>query len=339
MDKSLMRECFHNCLSVAPREDDYLVPARHTPVQCAFYDHIPYGAIMGEKARMSAGITVEFDTNAPSFTLQWKIVGGYTPDCADRDTSLDVYVNDVLLFQLTHLKEQPWNQPLENTFNLGEGRKRVVIFLPHTLIFALGDILIPEGNYYLAPVPKRTAHVLMIGDSITQGIGAEYCSAGYAMQVSRALGCECLNQSVAAVRFEPEMLDNTGFQPDLITVALGTNDWSNRADSADYDDYAGRFFKRLDQLYPDIPVAVITPVKRVRGEPDLPADRPNLYRESELADAIARLCKPYPQMRIVEGWRLMPHVPGFFLDGLHPNDLGMSWMANGFLQALSDIMR
>ena len=85
--------------------------------------------------------------------------------------------------------------------------------------------------------------------------------------------------------------------------------------------------------------AVITPVKRVRNEPDQHPDRPNLYRESELADAIARLCQPYPQMRIVEGWRLVPHVPAFFLDGLHPNDLGMTWMANGVLQALADMMR
>lgn len=339
MDKSLMRECFHNCLDVAPREDDFLVPSRYTPMQCAFYDKIPYASFMGLKARMSAGITLEFDTNAPAFTLQWKIVGGYPLDSADRDSTLDVYVNDVLIAQQTHLRSLPWNETLESSFDLGEGRKRVVVFLPHLLVFALGDIVLPEGNFYLAPVPKRTARVLMIGDSITQGVGAECSSTGYAMQVGRALGCECLNQSVAAVRFEPECLDNTGFSPDLITVALGTNDWSHRANSAEYDDYAGRFFKRINQLYPDIPVAVITPVKRVRNEPDQHPDRPNLYRESELADAIARLCQPYPQMRIVEGWRLVPHVPVFFLDGLHPNDLGMTWMANGVLQALADMMR
>ena len=167
MDKSLMRECFHNCLDVAPREDDFLVPSRYTPMQCAFYDKIPYASFMGTKARMSAGITLEFDTNAPAFTLQWKIVGGYPLDSADRDSTLDVYVNDVLVAQQTHLRTLPWNEMLESSFDLGEGRKRVVVFLPHLLIFALGDIVLPEGNFYLAPVPKRTARVLMIGDSIT----------------------------------------------------------------------------------------------------------------------------------------------------------------------------
>ena len=167
MDKSLMRECFHNCLDVAPREDDFLVPSRYTPMQCAFYDKIPYASFMGLKARMSAGITLEFDTNAPAFTLQWKIVGGYPLDSADRDSTLDVYVNDVLVAQQTHLRSLPWNETLESSFDLGEGRKRVVVFLPHLLVFALGDIVLPEGNFYLAPVPKRTARVLMIGDSIT----------------------------------------------------------------------------------------------------------------------------------------------------------------------------
>lgn len=181
MDKSLMRECFHNCLDVAPREDDFLVPSRYTPMQCAFYDKIPYASFMGLKARMSAGITLEFDTNAPAFTLQWKIVGGYPLDSADRDSTLDVYVNDVLVAQQTHLRSLPWNETLESSFDLGEGRKRVVVFLPHLLVFALGDIVLPEGNFYLAPVPKRTARVLMIGDSITQGVGAECSSTGYAM--------------------------------------------------------------------------------------------------------------------------------------------------------------
>ena len=116
MDKSLMRECFHNCLDVAPREDDFLVPSRYTPMQCAFYDKIPYASFMGLKARMSAGITLEFDTNAPAFTLQWKLVGGYPLDSADRDSTLDVYVNDVLVAQQTHLRSLPgtkrWNPPL-----------------------------------------------------------------------------------------------------------------------------------------------------------------------------------------------------------------------------------
>lgn len=338
MDKSLMRECFHNCLSVDVLPDDYLVPQRYTPVQLAFYDQLPYGAIMGEKARMSAGVTLEFETNAPTFTLKWKILGGYPRDSKERDTTLDVYVNDTLIAQQMNLLSLEWNVPLESTFDIGKAAKRVTVFLPHTLIFALDDIVLPKGRYYLAPEPHRTARVLMIGDSITQGIGSTCSSTGYAMQVARTLGCECINQSVAAVRFEPECLDNLGFTPDLITVALGTNDWSHRADSAEYDDYAGRFLKRLTQLYPDVPTTIITPVKRVRGEPDLDPNRPNLHRESELADAIADLCQPYHQLRLIEGWKLVPHTPFFFLDGLHPNDLGMTWMADGVLSALADMM-
>ena len=96
MDKSLMRECFHNCLDVAPREDDFLVPSRYTPMQCAFYDKIPYASFMGLKARMSAGITLEFDTNAPAFTLQWKLVGGYPLDSADRDSLMTAEEKEII---------------------------------------------------------------------------------------------------------------------------------------------------------------------------------------------------------------------------------------------------
>ena len=59
-----------------------------------------------------------------------------------------------------------------------------------------------------------------------------------------------------------------------------------------------------------------------------------MYREIELRDVLTRLCAAYPQMRVVDGWKLMPHVPSAFADGLHPNDYGMALYANGVVKAL-----
>lgn len=330
MDKMLLKDCFHNCLFIEEQEAG-LVPYRYTHKQCAFYDVLDYGLIMGPKARMSAGVTLEFDTDALEFTLCWQITGGYPVPATDRGSSIDVYANGILVAQ--HVITCPWNAAQETVFSLRAGVKRVQVWLPHTYIFALQDILLPAGAMFKT-VPQRARKVLMLGDSITQGIGAAYASTGYAMQLARGMEAEAINQSVAAVRFEEDCLDDIGFVPDLITVALGTNDWSYRADKADYDNYALRFLKRLSRLYPGAETVIISPVKRCRGESDLPEERPNLYRESELFAALTALIKPYPQMRCVDGWKLMPHVGGFFMDGLHPNDLGMTWYADGLRKAL-----
>ena len=54
----------------------------------------------------------------------------------------------------------------------------------------------------------------------------------------------------------------------------------------------------------------------------------------QLYDALCAQVKKYPQMRCIPGWTLVPHIPGCFLDGLHPNELGMTFYANGLLKYL-----
>lgn len=328
MEKSILKQCFHNMLFV--EEQEYgLVPFRYTKKQCAFYDTITYGIIMGDKARMSAGITLEFDTDADAFTLVWQIAGGYPANTKDRGSSLDVFVDGILMHQ--HMITCEWHEMQETTFALREGKKRVKIMLPNTFIFALTDIRVKEGAAF-APVPKRAKKLLMMGDSITQGVGAQFSSTGYAMQTGLGLDCECVNQSIAAVRFESEGLDNDGFTPDLITVALGTNDWSGWKDRAEYDERAGRFMARMNELYPNVPVVYLSPVKRCRGE----EDREEMYKEAELKDVLTRLCAPYPQMQVADGWKLMPHTGAFFADGLHPNDLGMTVYAHSVIDIIKE---
>jgi len=330
MEKAILKQCFHNVLFVEDQEWG-LVPFRHTHKQIDFLSTITYGIIMGEKGRMSAGVTLEFDTDATDFALVWQIAGGYPANTKDRGSSLDVLVDGVLMHQ--HVITCEWHEVQETHFALREGKKRVVVMLPHTYIFALKDIIVNEGASF-APVAPRAKKLLMMGDSITQGIGATYASTGYAMQTGLMMtDYECVNQSIAAIRFESEWLDNDGFMPDVITVALGTNDWSGWKDRAEYDERAGRFMARLNELYPDVPVCFLSPVKRCRGE----ADREEMYREIELRDVLTRLCAAYPQMRVVDGWKLMPHVPSTFSDGLHPNDYGMTLYANSVAKALKSL--
>ena len=335
MDQEILRSLFHNILSI-DELDGYLVPRRYTPSQRAFFDTIEYATIMGSKARCSTGVTLEFDTDAEKIALFWQLLDGYPMNTAQRGSTIDVYIDGVLRWQ--YALSCPFHTAQETAVPLGTGDKRVVIWLPHTFDFALRDIAIPK-TAKLIPVPQRKRRILMLGDSITQGIGAAYASTGYAMQAAAAFDCEALNQSVAAVRFEPDCLADVGFMPDLITVALGTNDWSNRKDKADFDFYAASFFARLNELFPQSPVLVLSPVKRCRQEPDQPPFRPNLYRESKLFEALTALCAPYTQMRCIDGWCLMPHTRAFFLDGLHPNDLGMTYFAQALLPYMHDAVK
>ncbi len=334
MDTDLLRSLFHNCLSVSEGLEG-LRPERFTPRQWACFAAITYHTDFIVKAHESAGITLEFDTDADRFTLCWQILDGYQPGTPNRQSTLDVYVNGALHGR--HRIRCGFREPQRTVFPLGEGSKRVTVYLPHTYVFALGDILLPQ-QAALSPVPPRQRKLLMIGDSITQGLCSDFASGGYAMQIARRMDCECVNQSIAAIRFEAGSIDPKGFSPQLITVAVGTNDWTWRKDREEYDSHAAPFFAALDKAYPGVPVLVLSPIKRCRGEADLPADRPGLYRESELYGALTRLCSPYPQMRCIDGWTLTPHTPDCFVDGLHPNNVGMTRYADALAKVVEPML-
>ena len=149
------------------------------------------------------------------------------------------------------------------------------------------------------PLPAR--RIEFIGDSITAGFGADEspvaCGAGtwydpthawvaYGPRLARRLGAQWMLSAVSGVGMYrnwnslaptmPDVYDGVymeyatdnppwdpvGYRPDLVVVALGTNDFSqgdgetSRPDldgAAFVDDYA-RFLDRLRQRYPDAPV-------------------------------------------------------------------------------------
>ena len=38
---------------------------------------------------------------------------------------------------------------------------------------------------------------------------------------------------------------------------------------------------------------------------------------------LKKICEQYPNVTIVEGFKMLPHLPEYYLDNLHPNALGI----------------
>ena len=66
---------------------------------------------------------------------------------------------------------------------------------------------------------------LALGDSITQGMVAIRPSGIYPSLISERFGLGLINAGVGGIRFDSDEIDYIGFEPDIITVALGCNDW------------------------------------------------------------------------------------------------------------------
>ena len=311
---------FHNCLQVI-QSPDGMIPRRMTDKQLDFYKNIPYGAHMLGKAKCSAGITLEYTTDAPFFDICWMIDAGYPDSMKNRKTTLDLYVNGTLSFQ--HPVVCPHRQWQQTRFPLPAGNKRVCLVLPQTYEFILGELSIPEGTA-ITPIPRRERNLLFLCDSLGQGIGAACASTGYTMQTMLHLrNFEVLNQCVGGLRYDTSSIDTDIPTPELIVVQIGTNDWQRRSDSADFDRAMQAYLKHLTACFPSVPVILITPTKRCDGI----ADRPEMYQEAELFEAMRAHCSAYPHIACFNGFHLMPCTDAFFADGVHPNNAGHLWLA------------
>ena len=115
-----------------------------------------------------------------------------------------------------------------------------------------------------------------------------------------------------------------GYTPDKLIVALGTNQFGDE-DMTPIEEY----YVRLFEIYgSNIPTLAITPLWRgdvENGEPAL----------IKFCDKLKSILKSYPNITIVDGFTLIPHLPEYYLDNLHPNPLG----AEIYARNLVDIIR
>lgn len=326
-----MKQCFHNALWVDGSEG--LSPRRFTKEQTEFYENLSYGGAMGMKTRMTAGITLEFATDANELELRWSVLEGYPFDNPERLSSIDISVNGLLREQIEI--NGSWHEERRSRLCFEPGRKLITIWLPHTHVFSLHDIEIPAGTSF-DPVPKREGTVLLLGDSITQGIGTLCASDGYAMLLSSVLsGYEVINQGIAAVCFEADGLAPLWKTPDLILLALGTNDWTHRMSAGEYKIAVCAYLEKLTAIFPRVPVLMISPLKRCRGE----TEKTGMYKENELYRQMKSFAAPYPQIRLLDGWQRIPHLQRYFLDGLHPNLCGMQQFVLRLLPEVNQLLR
>ena len=210
------------------------------------------------------------------------------------------------------------------TFKLNKGKKQVVIYLPIDMIFAIKDFCL-DGHYQ--PVSKRETKVLWIGDSITQGYGSAYTSHSYVNVANRRLGYELLNQGIGGYYYDCNIIQPMpDFSPDKIIVSLGINGHVNTEKEKMINDY----YKALVHLYPNIPILSITPLWAK-------ADWIDMQGVLDTAKFIRNNAKMYPQISVLDGFELVPHLSEYFIDGVHPNTLGMALYAYNLVKEIESI--
>ena len=252
-----------------------------------------------ERCDASTCKTLEFTTEAETFSFDYKIIWVSSED------TIELAV-DSLISDIRYIHDMDKEGRL--TFTLPSGRKKVTLYLPSDATVLIKNF---EADRNVEPAEKGPK-VLWLGDSITQGFGTLRSACTYVSVANRLLNYDIVNQGIGGYIYDKNILMRMdGYDPAKIIVALGTNQFGCET-MKDIEEY----YERLMEIYGnDIPVLCITPLWRG----DVPDGLETL---SSFCEKLKVIAGKYKNIKIVEGFKMVPHLPEYYLDKLHPNCLG-----------------
>lgn len=264
-----------------------------------------------ERCTASSAKTLEFTTLATTISFDYKFIWKCSLD------SFELMV-DGLITDIAYVEDIADEGTI--TWNLPKGEKDVIIYLP-------ADATVLIRNFAVDATVKRAVKnekVLWLGDSITQGYGPLRSSHIYVSVANRILNYDILNQGIGGYIYDKNSLMKMGgYTPDKIIVALGTNQYGDETMTA-----VEEYYERLIEIYGnEIPILCITPLWRG----DSPEGIPTLIAYCE---KIKKIVSQYKNIRVIEGMKLVPHLPEYFLDNLHPNCLGCEWYGRNLVKEI-----
>lgn len=286
----------------------------------------PYSADFYMKSFATAGIRLEFVTDSKKMFLEVDVCKGSSRNYFCHA----VYVNGEHIGDLASYETN--TGVFSKEFDLGEGEKTVAVYFPWTVASKIINLSLDDGAT-LAPVEK-SCKMLQFGDSITHGYDAKAPAASYASIVADALDAYAINKGIGGEIFFPTLSElKDDIEPDYITVAYGTNDWS-KVNLERFDNNSRKFFENLSVLYPNAKIFALAPIWRGNYNKE---DRK--YDFSHTAEHFKAIAKDIPNLYVIDCFDFVPHDPACFSpDVLHPNDEGFSYYAENLITALNKLI-
>lgn len=291
-----LQTVYFGALFFSETEEGYLQSFQYNKEQMEYFKRV--SDFWYDRCMASTAKTIEFRTNATEISFEYKIVWMGSPDSVELEI-------DGLISKIIYVKNMDKEGRL--TFDLPAGEKNVVIYLPADATIWVRNF---EMNGSFVPAQKGEK-VLWIGDSITQGFGPLRSAQTYVSVANRLLHYDILNQGIGGYVYDKNALvDMDGYRPDKIIIAMGTNQYGTES-MKDIEEY----YERLKEIYGDTKVLCVTPIWR--------GDSPDGFATlASFCQKTKAICEQYKNITVVEGFRLLPHLSEYFLDNLHPNQLG-----------------
>ena len=308
-----LKKIYFGAYEFEETEDGYLQSFQYSKKQIEYFK----GAfeMWYERCTASTAKTLEFTTGASKVSFDYKIIWKGSPDTFEL-------VVDGFVYGIVRVKDILDTGTI--TWDLPEGEKKnVIIYLP-------ADATALIKNFTADAEVERAVKndkVLWLGDSITQGYGPLRSSYTYVSVANRTLNYDILNQGIGGYVYDKKsLMKMEGYNPDKIIVALGTNQYRDENMTA-----VEEYYETLTGIYGDtIPILCITPIWRGDSFDGFPI-------MDAFCEKVKKIAGSYKNVTVIEGMKLVPHFPEYYLDNLHPNCLGCEVYAKNLVDAIKKI--
>ena len=307
-----LQNFYFGAYSFEERDDGYLQAFQYTKEQMEYFKgafDFWYDRCMATTAK-----TIEMKTDAQKISFEYKIIWKGSED------SFELMI-DGLITKIDYVKDVKEEGKLE--WQLPAGMKNLVIYLPADATLLIRNFEIDSK----AERPVKNEKVLWLGDSITQGFGPLRSAQTYVSVANRLLNYDIINQGIGGYVYDKKsLLKMPDYTPDKIIVALGTNQYGSET-MKDVEEY----YETLMSVYGnEIPVLCISPLWRG----DKPEDSAIFQR---FCDNIKKIAGSYKNVKVIDGFKLVPHLSEYYLDNLHPNCLGTETYGRNLVEEIRRI--
>ena len=251
-------------------------------------------------------------------------------------TGVDLYLDGVYFSTVIAPKDAAVGKIVEQTFfqNLPPQDREVMLYLslykPVT-VKAIGldeGAAITKARRFANPKP-----VVFYGTSITQGGCASRSGLSYPAMLGRQLNLDFVNLGFSGNgKGEPAV---AAMVAEIDAAAFVLDFSQNNPTIESFRDVYAPFLDTVRKAHPQTPIIAITPIAMAREQARIP-----LMREHIREVVQARIKAGDQRLTLVEGPSLLgPNRLDGLVDGVHPNDLGFQWMADGLAPALAEVLK
>ncbi|MBI2686506.1 MAG: SGNH/GDSL hydrolase family protein [Acidobacteria bacterium] len=281
-----------------------------------------------------SGGRIRFRTNSTQIAIRVEYPS--PPNMANMhafgQTGVDLYIDGSYRSTAIAPKDAEKGKTVEHVFfaNAPKQSRDITLYLPlykPANVISIGvddDAAIERPRRFSNPKP-----VVFYGTSITQGGCASRSGLSYQAILARRLNLDFVNLGFSGNgKGEPVV---AGMVAEL-DASLFILDFSQNNPNIDaLREVYEPFLNTVRAKHPDTPIVAITPIASADN-----SARFQQYREHIREVVNRRIASGDKRLTLVEGYSLLgPSQLDGLVDGVHPNDLGFQWMADGLAPTIA----